>query len=77
MADLFDTPFEEDDHAAAELNAEDAPAQAARERKIYSVSELTQEIRRLLEEEVFVLADYGAAERGANEICCAEPFAHA
>jgi exodeoxyribonuclease VII large subunit len=49
VADLFDTPFEEDDHAAAELNAEDAPAQAARERKIYSVSELTQEIRRLLE----------------------------
>jgi exodeoxyribonuclease VII large subunit len=47
VADLFDTPFEEDDAAAEALNA--APANAARERRIYSVSELTQEIRALLE----------------------------
>ena len=46
MADLFDTPFEEDD--AGELNPTQ-PRQPARERHVYSVSELTQEIRGLLE----------------------------
>jgi exodeoxyribonuclease VII large subunit len=46
VADLFDTPFEEDD--AGELNPTQ-PRQPARERHVYSVSELTQEIRGLLE----------------------------
>ena len=48
MADLFDTPFEDDEPAAAEL-IDRRPAPSAHERKIYSVSELTQAIRSVLE----------------------------
>jgi exodeoxyribonuclease VII large subunit len=47
VADLFDTPFEDDD--AGDLNPTQPSAQPARERHVYSVSELTQEIRGLLE----------------------------
>jgi len=45
VADLFDTPFEDDEHDIARTERPPAP----RERRIYSVSELTQEIRALLE----------------------------
>lgn len=48
MADLFDTPFEDQD-GDAELVAPEPSSPPARERRIYSVSELTQEIRGLLE----------------------------
>jgi exodeoxyribonuclease VII large subunit len=47
VVDLFDTPFEEDD--ASELHPAQPSAQPARERHVYSVSELTQQIRGLLE----------------------------
>jgi exodeoxyribonuclease VII large subunit len=48
MADLFDTRFEDDEEADA-APAPAPPAAPARERHVYSVSELTQEIRGLLE----------------------------
>ena len=44
MTDLFDAPFEEEDEPDIP-----APETPARERHIFSVSELTQEIRALLE----------------------------
>ena len=44
MADLFDAPFEDEDEPDIP-----APETPARERRIFSVSELTQEIRGLLE----------------------------
>ncbi len=47
---LFDTPFEDDEpDVTAGAPAHHEPASAQRERRIYSVSELTQEIRALLE----------------------------
>jgi exodeoxyribonuclease VII large subunit len=49
MSDLFDSPFEDDEDEAAELNTARGPAPGARERHIYSVGELTQDIRALLE----------------------------
>ena len=45
MTDLFDTPFEDDEQDVARIQRAPAP----RERRIYSVSELTQDIRGLLE----------------------------
>jgi exodeoxyribonuclease VII large subunit len=48
VADLFDTPFEDDEAARDELN-DRRPVPSAHERKIYSVSELTQQIRGVLE----------------------------
>jgi exodeoxyribonuclease VII large subunit len=48
MADLFDAPFEDDEDAEAE-SAPSLPPAHARERRVYTVSELTGEIRGLLE----------------------------